>query len=665
MPEAPEQRRFTLRHAAVMVAVAAMWGSSFLLIAVSTSQLAPPLVALLRVAFGAGVLGLVPAARRRVASAAWPAIVGLAIVWMAGPFVLFAAAERSVDSSVAGVLNASAPLFTAVVAAVWVRQRPPGRQFWGLLVGFLGVVLVCAPSVRSRHDGALGVGLVLVAVLLYGVAFNITGGLQRTQGALPVIWRAQLVALLVLLIPGIETAPESHLQSSGLVAVAALGVACTALGFVLFSWLAGSVGATRAAITTYFLPLVAIGFGSQFRGDRVTVWLFGGVPLILLGAYFATRAPAQTRSGESVHRHERRRTRSDPHPHRASAIRTRSGRKGWRQPPPIPHPSTTAAPHAQPERPRVTWGNNSTPLKGDDMPSHSRTLTIGGDLTVGRLGFGAMRLTGPPAWLDRQTARGIARRAVALGVTFIDTADSYDFGENEELLAEALYPYPESLAIATKGGQVNLGEDWIPLGRPEYLRQQAELSLRRLRLGHIELYQLHRIDPTVPLADQIGALRLLQEQGKIRHVGLSEVTVEQLKEAEQITPIASVQNRYNLADRSAEDVLHYCERHGIAFIPWFPVAPITRGHSTDPTDAIAKRHGATPAQIALAWLLHHSPVILPIPGTSQLAHLEENLAALRLSLAADDLATLDEVDDPQAETAAVVPAETGRPGAGR
>jgi pyridoxine 4-dehydrogenase len=286
------------------------------------------------------------------------------------------------------------------------------------------------------------------------------------------------------------------------------------------------------------------------------------------------------------------------------------------------------------------------------MPSFSPTLTIGEDLTVNRLGFGAMRLTGPPAWLHRHVARDIARRAVELGVTFIDTADSYDLGENEELLADALHPYPDDLVVATKGGQINLGDDWIPLGRPEYLLQQAEMSLRRLRLERIELYQLHRIDPMVPLADQIGALQILREQGKINYVGLSEVTLEQLKEAEQITPIASVQNRYNVCDRSAEDVLGYCELHSIAFIPWFPVAPITRGHNSDAMDPVAQRHGVSPAQIALAWLLHHAPVILPIPGTSQFAHLEENLAALSLSLTADDLATLEELDGAHPSTEA-------------
>jgi pyridoxine 4-dehydrogenase len=267
-------------------------------------------------------------------------------------------------------------------------------------------------------------------------------------------------------------------------------------------------------------------------------------------------------------------------------------------------------------------------------------LTIGGELPVHRLGFGAMRLTGEPARLDRSTSIAIARRAVELGVTFIDTADSYDFGDNEELLAEALHPYPPGVVIATKGGHINLGSAWIPLGRPEYLRQQAELSLRRLRLDRIDLYQLHRIDPAVPLADQIGALRQLQDQGKIRHIGLSEVTVQQLIEAENITAVASVQNRYNLTDRASEDVLEYCERHGITFIPWLPIAPTARAGDADPVTAVAYRLGATRAQVALAWLLHRSPVMLPIPGTASRTHLEENIAAAGLSLSSDEYARL-------------------------
>jgi aryl-alcohol dehydrogenase-like predicted oxidoreductase len=266
-------------------------------------------------------------------------------------------------------------------------------------------------------------------------------------------------------------------------------------------------------------------------------------------------------------------------------------------------------------------------------------LTIGGDLAVHRLGFGAMRLTGQPACLDRSTAIGIAQRAVELGVTFIDTADSYDFGTNEELLAEALHPYPSQLVIGTKGGQVNLGHDWIPLGRPEYLRQQAELSLRRLRLDRIDLYQLHRIDPTVPLPDQIGALRRLQDEGKVRHVGLSEVSVEQLIEAEKITPVVSVQNRYNLNDRASDRVLEYCEQRGIAFIPWLPVAPVAR-LAADRVTRIAARLGASRAQVALAWLLHRSPVMVPIPGTASREHLEENIAAAHIPLGAADLAEL-------------------------
>jgi aryl-alcohol dehydrogenase-like predicted oxidoreductase len=268
------------------------------------------------------------------------------------------------------------------------------------------------------------------------------------------------------------------------------------------------------------------------------------------------------------------------------------------------------------------------------------TFSIGGDLPVHRLGFGAMRLTGGPAWLEHSTAIGIARRAVELGVTLIDTADSYDFGTNEELLADALRPYPPGLVIATKGGHVNLGHEWIPLGRPEYLRQQAELSLRRLRLDCIDLYQLHRVDPLVPLADQIGALRLLQDEGKIRHVGLSEVTIDQLVEAAKITTIVSVQNRYNLSDRASDDVLDHCQRHGIAFIPWLPVRPLTTASTADPIATVAARRGATHPQVALAWLLHRSPVILPIPGTSSRAHLEENVAAADLQLDANDMAQL-------------------------
>ena len=263
----------------------------------------------------------------------------------------------------------------------------------------------------------------------------------------------------------------------------------------------------------------------------------------------------------------------------------------------------------------------------------STTITLGGDLTVHRLGFGAMRLTRPDGI-------AVARRAVELGITFIDTADAYDLGDNETLLAEALHPYPSDLVIATKGGQCHPGNDWIPLGRPEYLRQQAELSLRRLRLDRIDLYQLHRIDPTVPLADQLGALRRLQDEGTVRHIGLSEVTLEQLIEATRIVPVVAVQNRYNLADRACEDVLEHCERTGIAFIPWLPIAPLRATAGADPLATVAARHGATRAQIALAWLLHRSPAVLPIPGTSSAAHLRENAAAARIRLSDEDLAAL-------------------------
>jgi pyridoxine 4-dehydrogenase len=268
-------------------------------------------------------------------------------------------------------------------------------------------------------------------------------------------------------------------------------------------------------------------------------------------------------------------------------------------------------------------------------------LLIGDDLSVNRLGLGAMRLTGAPAWLDRTTAIGMVRRAVELGIDFFDTADAYDLGENEELLAEALAPFSADVVVATKGGQCHPGDDWIPLGRPEYLRQQAELSLKRLKRERIDLYQLHRIDATVPLADQIGTLHRLQEEGKVRHVGLSEVTVTQLEEAQRITPIVSVQNRYNVTDRASEDVLDYCEARGIAFIPWFPIAPVAR--STRQLQSIAGRLGASPVQVALAWLLHRSPVMLPIPGTSSTRHLEENVRAADLRLSDADLEGLDRI----------------------
>ena len=274
------------------------------------------------------------------------------------------------------------------------------------------------------------------------------------------------------------------------------------------------------------------------------------------------------------------------------------------------------------------------------------TLVLGGDLPVHRLGFGAMRLAPEP---DRRAASiATARRAVELGVTFIDTADSYDLGRNEELIAEALHPYPEGLVIGTKAGQCHPGDEWVPLGRPEYLRQQAELSLRRLRVERLDLLQLHRVDPLVPLADQVGALRRLQDEGKVRHVGLSEVSVDQLVEAQAITPIAAVQNRYNLADRGWDDVLDHCERHGIAFLPWLPVAPTARGSASAGTGAaeadvvgrVASRLGASRTQVALAWLLHRSPVMLPIPGTSRREHLAENVAAASLALSSDEVAAL-------------------------
>ncbi|GHC53885.1 aldo/keto reductase [Streptomyces flavofungini] len=266
----------------------------------------------------------------------------------------------------------------------------------------------------------------------------------------------------------------------------------------------------------------------------------------------------------------------------------------------------------------------------------SGTFALGGDLPVNRLGYGAMQLTGPGVWgepKDRDEAVRVLRRAVELGVTFIDTADSYGPIVNEVLIREALQPYADDLVIATKAGLSRSGpDDWRALGRPEYLRQQTELSLRHLGLERIDLFQLHRIDEQVPLADQLGELVLLQKEGKIRHIGVSEVTVDQLKEAREHAEIVSVQNQYNLVNRGSEDVLEYAEREGIAFIPWFPMATGELARPGGPLDAAAKEHGASPSQLALAWLLRRSPVVLPIPGTSKVAHLEQNTAAAGITL---------------------------------
>ncbi|MFO8075285.1 MAG: aldo/keto reductase [Actinomycetota bacterium] len=274
----------------------------------------------------------------------------------------------------------------------------------------------------------------------------------------------------------------------------------------------------------------------------------------------------------------------------------------------------------------------------------SGTLRLGEDLEVRRLGFGAMRLTGPGVWgdpPDRGEALAVLRRAVELGVTLIDTADSYGPEVSERLIAEALRPYPDDLVIATKAGLARTGPNaWVPVGRPAYLVQQCELSLRRLGVERIDLFQLHRIDRDVPLAEQLGALAELREAGKIAHIGLSEVTAEQLAEARGIVDVASVQNRYNLLDRAHEEVLEACEAAGIGFLPWFPVATGELAEPGGVLDTTAAAHEATPAQIALAWLLARSEVMLPIPGTSKVAHLEENCRAAEITLSPEEVTEL-------------------------
>jgi pyridoxine 4-dehydrogenase len=280
--------------------------------------------------------------------------------------------------------------------------------------------------------------------------------------------------------------------------------------------------------------------------------------------------------------------------------------------------------------------NQSTKHSQSELAAKAGELTIGKDLQVTRLGLGAMRITGKGVWgepSDRAQAIRVLRRAVELGVNFIDTADSYGPNVSEELIAEALHPYPADLVIATKGGFDRPGPDkWVENGRPEHLRSACEGSLRRLRLDRIDLYQLHRIDPKVPAEDQLGTLKKLQAEGKIRHIGLSEVSVQQLEHAQKTVDVVSVQNRYSLSDRGSEEVLDYCEKHKIGFIPWFPLAA---GKLSGPSSLVAQaasKANATPSQVALAWLLWRSPVMLPIPGTSNIQHLEENIAAAGLKL---------------------------------
>jgi aryl-alcohol dehydrogenase-like predicted oxidoreductase len=288
------------------------------------------------------------------------------------------------------------------------------------------------------------------------------------------------------------------------------------------------------------------------------------------------------------------------------------------------------------------------------MSALGGSFALGGDLEVNRLGFGAMRITGKGIWgepEDPAGARALLRRVVDAGVNLIDTADSYGPDVSENLIAEALHPYPEDLVIATKGGFERSGPGrWQPACRPERLRRCCEGSLRRLRLERIDLYQLHTVDPQVPIEDSIGALAELQDEGKIRHVGVSNVSGEQLERARAIVPVVSVQNRYNLADRSAQEVLEECERSDLGFLPW---APVARGDlaATDgapdapggPLEAVARAHSATSAQVALAWLLQRSPVMLPIPGTGSIAHLDENLEAAELELSTEEIEELDAV----------------------
>jgi len=275
------------------------------------------------------------------------------------------------------------------------------------------------------------------------------------------------------------------------------------------------------------------------------------------------------------------------------------------------------------------------------------TFKLGGDLAVNRLGFGAMRITGEGIWgwpPDRENALKVLRRATGLGVDLIDTADAYGPDTSELLIAEALYPYPKGLVIATKGGLTRPGPgEWVPNCRPEHLKQAVEGSLKRLRLERIDLYQLHTVDPKVPIEESLGALKQMQDAGKIRHIGLSNVDPEEIVRARKIVPIVSVQNRYNIEDRKSENVLVYCEKENLGFLPWFPIGGGSGLKPENPVNLAAKAHGVSVYQVALAWLLARSPVMLPIPGTSSLAHLEDNVAAAKLKLTPEEWKAIDAI----------------------
>jgi aryl-alcohol dehydrogenase-like predicted oxidoreductase len=281
----------------------------------------------------------------------------------------------------------------------------------------------------------------------------------------------------------------------------------------------------------------------------------------------------------------------------------------------------------------------------ENIATQSGKFTLGGDLTVNRLGFGAMRITGEGIWgepKDHDESIRVLRRSVDLGINLIDTADAYGPEVSERLIAEALYPYPKDLVIATKGGLTRQGPNkWLPVGRPEYLAQCVELSLRRLKVERIDLWQLHRIDPQVPVEESLGSIKDLQKQGKIRHVGLSEVKPAEIENARKTIDIVSVQNQFNIGDRKHDDTVEYCTQHKLGFIPWFPVAAGKLASPGGLLDKAAKDHGATVSQLALAWLLHHSPVMLPIPGTSSVKHLEENTAAAAVHLSDDEWAAIE------------------------
>lgn len=669
------------------LALAAIWGGSFPFIRLAVRAFGPlPLMAG-RTLIAAVLLAAVMAALRRPLGLRRyaPRLLVLGLMNAAIPFTLIAAAELHLSASLAATLNATVPMFTAVLSVFWLGESLSVRRVMGLALGIAGVAVLVGWEPAALTPVFLwSVAAMLAAALCYAFGGVFAKKYLADAPAPTLALGQQLAAGAWLLLPALWQRPAHVPAMSAIWALVALSVVCTAGAYLLYFYLIARVGPIKTYTVTYLIPLFGMLWGAAFLGETLSRGMFAGLALIL--ASLALVNDVRLRYAGVWWRVERRRRaqrsgisatlRSIRKAVRFGVQLARTGTGNQRQNVGV-HLITTGfggpfdpieekaeffiglerlfARKREEERTTKKARFNPHAEKlclpevtdmSDQDTSRIGEFLLGGELAIHRLGFGAMRVTGTGIWgepEDREEALRLLCRLPELGVNFIDTADSYGPDVSERLLREALYPY-KGLVIATKAGQARPGpREWIPLGRPEYLIQQAYKSLRQLGVEQINLWQLHRIDPKVPCDEQFDAVKSLLDAGLIRYAGLSEVTVEEIEAAAKFFPVATVQNRYNATDRASEAVLDYCEAHGIGFIPWLPLAAGRFAKAGSPSDAIAQRHGASPAQIALAWLLKRSPVMLPIPGTSKLSHLEENVAATGIALSDEEFITLDSV----------------------